>query len=676
MKLIKLTLNNFGTYCGETHLHLENNSKPIVLVGGKNGAGKTTILEALRLSLYGRMALGDATGEDMYHDYLRSKVHYNSDEEIVENFASVCIEFTYAESLVSKKYKVTRSWDISNKGLKPSLKLEIDGDEPLLEHKQIDAFLRKLIPPGVSQLYFFDGEKIQSLAEKDGDIVFADSVKTLFGLDMVERLQTDLTKFEMRVKDDKDDKATKKLKTRHNDIQNQIKEKNERIEEIQEGISDFVHRHQDTLNILEKAEERLISEGALYAESLAKFKDNLDSQMNEVEELSMQARNYSAGLLPFLIVPDLCQQLSEQLKQEATLQSWKSGSVIAKELVHDSCSELVNQIASISGGGLASTQIEACIKNVLGSMSNVPDELADVKVIHHLSNDQHQKALHGINELGNLRETLSDVRCRLEKSMGQILLEEENVAQTPDDLHLLPFKEDVDTLKEKKFVEIAERSVLDEDLRREFNILGALERDRDKIEKQIRQRTKGDENQQLITVTQRVLQRFREQLLESKVNHLAQAICSRLSQLWRKGDKVARIEICPSTFAITLFEHNDKVLPKSDLSSGEKQMYAVAVLWGLADVSGRPLPLVIDTPMGRLDSEHRRLLVEKYFPYASEQVIILSTDTEIDEEFLTVLRPHISHTISADHDIKGGFTNLNQGYFWDVEAVEVTDAAY
>ena len=87
------------------------------------------------------------------------------------------------------------------------------------------------------------------------------------------------------------------------------------------------------------------------------------------------------------------------------------------------------------------------------------------------------------------------------------------------------------------------------------------------------------------------------------------------------------------------------------------------MLWALARTSGRPLPMIIDTPLARLDSEHRNTLVERYFPEASHQVIVLSTDTEVDDALLERLGPSISHTYRLDFDPVRGATTATLGYF-------------
>src|SRR5439155_8597789 len=103
-------------------------------------------------------------------------------------------------------------------------------------------------------------------------------------------------------------------------------------------------------------------------------------------------------------------------------------------------------------------------------------------------------------------------------------------------------------------------------------------------------------------------------------------------------------------FGITLYDNDGRAIPKQRLSEGEKQIFAIAVLWGLARASARPLPAVIDTPMARLDATHRRHLVERYFPNASHQVVIFSTDTEVDREHYRLLRASVARAYHLRYD--------------------------
>ena len=128
--------------------------------------------------------------------------------------------------------------------------------------------------------------------------------------------------------------------------------------------------------------------------------------------------------------------------------------------------------------------------------------------------------------------------------------------------------------------------------------------------------------------------------------------------------------IDPSTFAITLYNEAGHALSKERLSEGEKQIFAISVLWGLARASAHPLPAIIDTPMARLDAAHRRHLVERYFPHASHQVLILSTDTEVDRHYYQALQPHIARAYHLNYDEKTRATQGEEGYFWEEKATD------
>lgn len=127
--------------------------------------------------------------------------------------------------------------------------------------------------------------------------------------------------------------------------------------------------------------------------------------------------------------------------------------------------------------------------------------------------------------------------------------------------------------------------------------------------------------------------------------------------------------IDPQTFAIKLFDDRGQAIPKERLSEGEKQIFAVSVLWGLARASARPLPTIIDTPMARLDARHRRYLVERYFPNASHQVIILSTDTEVDRRYYEKLQPHVARAYHLSYDESRKLTVPEEG-FWQAREQE------
>ena len=101
------------------------------------------------------------------------------------------------------------------------------------------------------------------------------------------------------------------------------------------------------------------------------------------------------------------------------------------------------------------------------------------------------------------------------------------------------------------------------------------------------------------------------------------------------------------------------------LSAGERQMLALSILWGLALASNRKLPNIIDTPLARLDSAHRKNIINNYLPNASEQMIVLSTDEEIDQVLLEGVKPHLSRCYQLVYSDKTQSTNVTEGYFFN-----------
>jgi DNA sulfur modification protein DndD len=159
------------------------------------------------------------------------------------------------------------------------------------------------------------------------------------------------------------------------------------------------------------------------------------------------------------------------------------------------------------------------------------------------------------------------------------------------------------------------------------------------------------------------LEVFRSRVVKRHVARLEALILDSLQQLLRKRALADRITIDPETYAVTLLNAAGHTIPFERLSAGERQLLATSLLWGLARASGRPVPTIIDTPLGRLDSSHRKHLVRGYFPRASHQVILLSTDEEIIGTRLNELNPFVARVYRLAHDDQAGETSIEEGYF-------------
>ena len=146
-----------------------------------------------------------------------------------------------------------------------------------------------------------------------------------------------------------------------------------------------------------------------------------------------------------------------------------------------------------------------------------------------------------------------------------------------------------------------------------------------------------------------------------------------MKMLLHKKDFIEKVSINKETFEVSLYKGNDDEITKDMLSKGELQMYATSVVWGLAKTSGRPLPFMIDTPLARLDDEHRESLVEKFYPYASHQLIIFSTNSEINKEFYPKLEPHIERSFVLQYDSEKGKSVKHDNYFFNQSGEKIIE---
>ena len=166
---------------------------------------------------------------------------------------------------------------------------------------------------------------------------------------------------------------------------------------------------------------------------------------------------------------------------------------------------------------------------------------------------------------------------------------------------------------------------------------------------------------------QRAVHTYAKKLRSKKLEALQLDIINRFNSLCRKGAFLSSAHI---DFTITL-ERNGELFKRSMLSAGEKQLFALSILWGLREVAGLPMPVVIDTPLGRLDSDHRLAMLRKFLPEVAHQVILLATDTEIDETVIGELAQSVSHGYRMTFNPESGSTSIQP---LDIQTLLVPEA--
>lgn len=162
-----------------------------------------------------------------------------------------------------------------------------------------------------------------------------------------------------------------------------------------------------------------------------------------------------------------------------------------------------------------------------------------------------------------------------------------------------------------------------------------------------------------------IIKRYRIRLQQRKTDILADTMTDCYKKLAYKKHLIEKIKMDPVTLDIHYLNGNDEEVEKKKLSAGEKQLMVISLLWALAICSKKKLPVIIDTPLSRLDSIHREALISTYFPNASDQTIILSTDSEIDQKYYKLMKPHIGDEFTLVYDDELMKTTIKKGYLFE-----------
>lgn len=668
MILHKLTLNNVGLFGKLQAVRLTPNSeRPLILIGGMNGTGKTTLLEAVRLCLYGRRALGTRVSQNEYNEFLAKMIHRNPNSVLSPKQASVSLEFEYARNNEQKQFRVERSWQrygaVGN--IKEVLTIYENGElstEFDTDHWQ--DYLYELIPIGVSQFFFFDGEDIQKLTDDSShDLALSEAIKVLLGINLVERLQSDLRIY-----------ANRLLK---NGSPGPVQKEIETIESEIDGIKTLLtdaEAHMESLHIqieeleaqITRQESRIAAEGGRYAAKRESLKLQQGRLCTEIEELENKIRDLCAGLFPFALGPELLKRLRTRLLKEVELGEWESRNRILKTQ-NTKLLETLESGTFWNDVSLTEPQIEVIRSKIapfLKTQLKRPDGLQAFKKGRDRSASEYNQLLKWIDlclnnvpqEFWTLNDTLAEAHLEQQKV-------EQALQRAPDEDILKPMIENLSSLNHTLGQLHKQEQDTDRSIRSLRYELIKAERGLQNLYNTKQLGEANIQRQKRVADVQSVLSTYTTELTKTKIATLGNAIVEGFNQLSHKPNRIKGVELDPQTFAVTLYNAHNQPLLKEELSAGEKQIYSTALLWGLAKTSGKTLPMILDTPLGRLDSRHRQLLVERYFPYASHQVILLSTDTEIDTSFLSLLKPYISHTLHLVYQQSEARTTVEEGYF-------------
>jgi DNA sulfur modification protein DndD len=665
MILEQLIVQNFGLFRGEQSFDLSpavvgGRHRPIVLFGGINGGGKTTLLDAIRLALYGGRAKCSKRTDLSYEEFLRASIHQGIHDG---EHAGVSLTFRYALDGHEHLYNVRRIWSLTEDRLREELRVDHDGlfDAWITDNWQ--QLVEELFPLDISQLFFFDAEKIRTLAEDESSSKALEAaIKSLLGLDMVERLIADSVVLQTR------------LARRVGSAQEraQAAELEERIGQLRARLQQLLAERSTLENTRLRAVEEQRAAEAEFSSAGGRHWEEREGRRRRVEELNAQARDREAELcglaaseLPFAMVGDLLVDVEEQDERERQA----AEADLIDRLLAGRDEELVGFLRRMKAAARVVDRVEAHLQ--ADRKARRPVEPTPRRLGLAEPSRQLLRELRG-RTLGSLDERARDLCDRLESIRREREDLDRAEAATPEESDIGQFIERLRQATQRAALLNDQAKRLDEaiaPLRTELKEAeGQMER---LVLKRVEEEFAAEDHRRMLQLAEQTgvtMQEFLKRVTVRKIDRLSTLITESFQYLLRKSSFIARISIDPLTFAITLFDAQGRGVPKQRLSEGEKQIFAISILWGLARAAARPLPAVIDTPMARLDATHRRHLVERYFPHASHQVVVFSTDTEVDREYYRLLQPAIARAYHLNYDETERFTVGQPGYFWDGQA--------
>ncbi len=641
MIIKKLIMHNFGVYSSTNVLEFSSN-KPVALIGGMNGRGKTTILEAVLLSLYGSNSFAYTESKfNTYGQYLKSYV--NKANGTLETYLE--IEFSMDDS-DKEVYNVRREWD--GKGIRVHEKISVkkNGEESAFLTENWPMFVENILPSALSSFFFFDGEKIAELAVEETSEQMKESIKAMLGITVLDVLQSDVNKIIGRLcKANEENQDLKMLE--------ELRAKKENAEQILSDADADIENQKLELEQLQQELEQLNSEYAVKGGGILEQKNRLISQRAEyiasVSGCQEQLLDLVAAELPLALVSDLL----IDIEREGKIAHEKKINTIAFERIKEAYGKFSFQSEEISKF-ISFMQAETELDNAEETYSLSDMNLYQVETLN----------TYGISQSVEKASSLIEKRDTNQRKIDEI---DNSLSVDIDDKALEKL---FASIKEKER-EIIEKQIVIENLQRDRtslhgNFLSAESEFSKFAEKTLATLETVDTDKRTIKYANmaiEIIKLYRIRVQERKTDVLAQTMTECYKRLANKKNLVNQIKMDADTLDLHYIDGNGEEIAKKRLSAGEKQLMVISLLWALAICSKKKLPVIIDTPLSRLDSAHREALIKTYFPNASEQTIILSTDSEIDERYYSMMKDSVGDEYTLNYCDKTRTTTIKPGYF-------------
>lgn len=714
MKINKIVLYNFNSYEGmnEFDFTSDDSNKNIILIGGKNGAGKTSLFTAIKIVLYGPLSFGYVGVNPKYIAKIKDCINSKSfQKDVVESRVQISVSLMVEREV--KEYEITREWDYTKQKLEEKYYVKTDGR--LLDDQELSYFqnyLQGMIPPDLFEFFLFDGEEVGSIfSTSTYNSYVKNAIYTLCGLDIFEIIRKYTTGY-----------AGKAESTDEEEIYAQYEELRKSAEEIETSYTELEAQIAVDKDELEKVETELIevetafknAGGVTGVERQALLKEFSETEHTKTEALT-KIKMFVEGLMPFFILRDFTGRISDQLDFE------EKGEIyyyVQQKLKKQEIKNTLNENQEVSDAA-----VDALMEFLLKKFK--PKGFKEgAQPVHDLSKEDSGRVnamisaiddfdVEAMVKLVGKRKAAADRSMEINRILKSAMKDEDARTFAEKENMLLKKKDEILSRIHKSEMRLTT-------VKEELTI--AIQQ-RNRAFQSIKDKAQNKHVFELSTGLSQMMGTMLENKSESIKRNLEKLIVQNLQRIYRKNNLITHIEI-EDDFQFNLYQnvkysttellyliknlgkevfaleigkqgmqflcgkYKVDTLPQlqqaleadkqknshdlfkridlSRLSKGERQIFILSLYWAIIELSGQDIPFIIDTPYARIDANHRKEISEKFFPNISKQVVILSTDEEINEEYYEIIKPYIAKEYLLINDESQNRTTVEKHYFFEV----------
>lgn len=671
MWISKIELTNFKSYVFQVfNFPQPGGNGNLTLIGGMNGYGKTTLLEALYLCLYGadalthlgRAGLKSTKERKGYPTFLENALNGQALRLNRDNM-SVKIQ---AQSNISEGFEITRRWFFTKRGEwngeEETLLQEIAGGIPRpIDASRLPELLdQKFVPAHLAPFFFFDGEEVKTLANRNRIEQIKAGMEGLLGVVLLRNLQKRLEQYQAN---NRSRSGTTNIdEEKYKELAEKLQADEQKLDACKAKLVETERNLENEKTERDELMSRMLGLGGgsgdiATAGDIVRQQGVIKTQLADCER---QMETVLASKLPIhLIHGDYLEILKTQLQQEIRRRKWDA----RKKSMEPDKEKFVLSFFNITqpeiNPALNAEQRDAVLRRLNiaweGLFYPPPTDCAS-EIIHDYLTDERRESV--LSTMNGIQLGTQEIRTLVQRrdSLQRDLRELEKRWAKIDGIDRDGTLAEINRLLTETSARIDELERQRGDLQRQIHSHEAtIAQDRASHTRIHEQIVKASPAKSNISKAQRVRDLIEDlipNLYTLKTKQLGIAITNAYKQLAHKS-QVAKIEINENGASRLLAKDGSEIA--FDRSAGENQLFATALLAGLAEVSGIDAPLVVDTPLARLDSAHRKNILNFWINQKGRQVILLAQDEEISSEIFDVIQSSVCKRYLLEyHDLGSG----------------------